>query len=92
MFGDGSGAFTAWDGMSGRFRDENLGAFKHEKGTLSMANYGPDTNSERLLVSEGARRGQLPGGGRPKATAAEGQVDALLIMGCLVESGDKSVL
>lgn len=47
MYGDGSGSFTVWDGPSGRFRDENLGAARHGKGALSMANYGPDTNGGR---------------------------------------------
>ncbi len=44
MNNDGTGSFTVWDGPSGRFRDENLAAASHVKGTLSMANYGPNTN------------------------------------------------
>ena len=44
MNNDGTGSFTVWDGPSGRFKDENLGAARHVRGALSMANYGPDTN------------------------------------------------
>jgi hypothetical protein len=44
--GDGTGSFTVWDGKGGKFADENLQALKHEKGTVSMANSGPNTNGE----------------------------------------------
>jgi hypothetical protein len=46
--GDGTGSFTVWDGKGGKFADENLLAVKHSKGTLSMANSGPNTNGTNL--------------------------------------------
>lgn len=45
--GDGTGTFSAWDGIGGTFADEDLKAFTHERGSVSMANTGPDTNSAR---------------------------------------------
>jgi hypothetical protein len=42
--GDGTGSFTVWDGKGGKFADENLDALPHEKGVLSMANSGPNSN------------------------------------------------
>ncbi len=51
VYGDGTGAFTVWDGMSGRFRDENLGAFNLTKGVIAMANYGPDSNGCQFFIT-----------------------------------------
>lgn len=44
--GDGTGSYTIWDGPGGKFADENLKAVKHDKGVISMANSGPNTNGE----------------------------------------------
>lgn len=48
---DGTGSFSAWDGIGGTFADENLAAFPHERGAVSMANSGPDTNSCQWFVT-----------------------------------------
>lgn len=48
---DGSGSFTAWSGAGRRFRDENLAAFKHTAGAVSMANKGPDSNGSQFFVA-----------------------------------------
>ena len=50
---DGSGTFSAWDGIGGTFADEDLGAFVHDRGAVSMANTGPDTNSARWRAGGG---------------------------------------
>ena len=51
-----------WDGKGGKFADENLGALKHDKGVLSLANSGPNTNGADQPGSRGAfgawQRGQ----------------------------------
>jgi cyclophilin family peptidyl-prolyl cis-trans isomerase len=49
--GDGTGSFTVWDGEGGKFADENLNAAKHDKGTLSMANSGPNTNGCQFFIT-----------------------------------------
>jgi hypothetical protein len=51
--GDGTGTFTVWDGKGGKFADENLDALPHEKGVLSMANTGPDSNGAQAGRSAG---------------------------------------
>ena len=49
---DGTGTFTAWGGAGRRFRDEALGAFRHARGAVSMANAGePDTNGSQFFFA-----------------------------------------
>jgi len=57
VYGDGTGAFTVWDGMSGRFKDENLKAFSLDKGVVAMANYGPDSNGCQFFITTVVRSG-----------------------------------
>jgi cyclophilin family peptidyl-prolyl cis-trans isomerase len=64
--GDGTGSFTVWDGKGGKFADENLQALKHDKGTVSMANSGPNTNG---AGRRGRERVPAPGAWLPSAHA-----------------------
>ncbi len=48
---DGTGAFSAWGGKNMLFRDENLSAFRHTRGVISMVNQGPDTNGCQFFVT-----------------------------------------
>ena len=52
--GDGTGSYTIWDGVGGKFADEalNVPGLKHDKpGMLSMANSGPDTNGSQFFIT-----------------------------------------
>ena len=49
--GNGTGRFTVWDGVGGKFADENLAGAKHERGTLAMANSGPNTNGCQFFIT-----------------------------------------
>jgi len=49
--GDGTGAFSAWEGLGATFADENLKAFTHQKGVISMANSGPNMNSCQFFIT-----------------------------------------
>lgn len=51
VHGDGTGTFTVWDGAGGKFKDENLGALRHTKGALSLANTGPDSNGCQFFIT-----------------------------------------
>jgi hypothetical protein len=73
--GDGTGSFTVWDGKGGKFADENLEAATHDRGVLSMANSGPNTNG--AARAGGAPRRQRVAPSRPCAVGKQPPVAAV---------------
>jgi cyclophilin family peptidyl-prolyl cis-trans isomerase len=61
--GDGTGSFTARDGPSGSFPDEDLRVGRHAKGVISMANSGPNTNGSQFFITTAVSGGAGPWAG-----------------------------
>lgn len=60
MFQGGDPTGTGTGGPGYRFRDELTSAHDYEKGTLAMANAGPNTNGSQFFVCLGDLKGRLP--------------------------------